>query len=90
MSYWIFRDLEGNALGVEDEEPTQEIIETPSGVWIGEVRKNNDRYEYYKIIRTTGNPNPGEYTSVYQLRGTIHPITKDQYETYQEFGLFDE
>ena len=89
MSYWIFRDLEGSALGVEEENPETGIIETPTGVWIGEIRFNKGIYEYYKIIRTTEHPTPGEHTSVYQLMGTIHPITKDQYETYQEFGLFD-
>ena len=89
MSYWIFRDLEGNALGIEDmDEPQEGIIEERNGVWVGEIRSNKDRYEYYKITKTTEHSNPGEHTRVYQLMGTIHSITKDQYETYREFGLF--
>lgn len=92
MSYWIFRDHKGDALGVEEMETGMEtgIIEAPNGVWIGEIRAAKDRYEYYKITETVEHPNPGEHTRVYQLMGTIHSITKDQYETYQEFGLFDE
>lgn len=89
MSYWIFRDLEGNALGIEDEEPEERIIEAPNGVWIGEIRETVDGYTYYEITRTK-NPNTSEYSSASQLMGTIHPITKDQFETYQEFGLFSD
>jgi len=90
VSYWIFRDLEGTALGVEDEEMETGIIEAPNGVWVGEIRAAKDRYEYYRITETAEHPNPGEHTRVYQLMGTIHSITKDQYETYQEFGLFSD
>ncbi len=90
MNYWIFRDIEGNAIGVEEEEVLPRIIEAPNGVWIGEIREVNGRYEYYKITRTVEHPNPGEHTNVYQFMGIIHSITKDQYETYQEFGLFSD
>lgn len=90
MSYWIYRDLEGNALGVEDEKPPEGVIQNGGGAWIADVRFTDGRYEYYKITNTTEHPTPGERTHVYQLMGTIHPITKDQYETYKEFGLFSD
>jgi hypothetical protein len=89
MSYWLVRDLEGNAVGVDDETPETGIVEDNCGVWIADVRFNDGRYEYYLVDRTTKTES-GEHTNAFVLMGAIHPITKDQYETYQAFGLFSD
>lgn len=90
MSYWVFKDLNEDALCAEDEDPIPGPIEAPNGVWVGEIRKFGDRYQVYRITKTTTEPTTGEHTSIYKLAGSFHSITKDQYETYQEFGLFDD
>lgn len=90
-SWWIFRDLEGTALDVSDEQPVTGILQETNGVWIGKVsRPHPDRYEilkkeklYVDKIADTGSVNH------WVLAATIHRITKPQYETYLEFGMFD-
>jgi hypothetical protein len=97
ISWWIFRDLEGTALLVSDEQPMSEVIQAPNGVWIGKiVRPNPDTYEILKRVFPTREEidlhNESYSTnveSVYTLAATVHRITKVDYETYLEFGLFD-
>ena len=96
LSWWIFRDLEGTALDVDDAEPDEEIMEAPNGIWIGKVeRADSDTYNILKRVwpkreqsekkENIGLSTGGEYVVV----RTIHRITKTEYETYQAFGLFD-
>ena len=89
MSYWVFKNLKEDAVCAEDEEPISGPVEAPNGVWIGEIRKFGDRYQVYRRTKTT-EPTTDEHTSIYELVGSFHPITKEQYETYQEFGLFSD
>ncbi len=96
ISWWIFRDLEGNALEVSDEQPRAEIIEAPNGVWIGRIaRPNPDTYEVLKRVFPTKEEvdlhkksYSGQPESVYTVVATIHRITKEQYETCLEFEMF--
>ena len=94
VSWWIYRDLNGTALDVDDEQPVTQIIEAPNGIHVGKiVRPSPDRYEVHKKIWPEKKRDSREQFGVggeWVLVGTIHRITKTQYDTYQTMGLFEE
>jgi hypothetical protein len=90
-SWWIYRDLEGTALGVTDEQPEQGTIQSPSGVWMFKVsRPHPDRYEILKRAKEWKMDEDGNTNVAYELVGTIHRLTKAEFDTHIAFELFPE
>jgi len=94
ISWWVYRDLEGNALEVTDEQPTPHTIEAPNGVHIGKiVRPSPDMYAILKRIWPEKKRDSKEQFGPggnWVQCGSIHRITKAEFETYRAFGLFEE
>jgi hypothetical protein len=81
-SYWVKRNLDGEAIGILDENPKMGQIEVcrvdnpfDTG-WVGYYMKVNGVIHYHDTLSEE------EYD--------VYHITKAQYETYQALGLFDE
>ena len=88
MSYWIVRNMESDAVAILDEDPKPEIIEMANGIHLGRIVLMGERFHFYKIRRFT-TPAKGP-TSEDVLVSVATKISKTEYETFQEFGLFDE
>lgn len=86
-SWWLYRDLERNALCVENVLPKEKIIQTDSGVWIGKIeRVRSDLFHMLKLVRSADMSKK----SVYEVAGTIKRISRAEYETYLEFGAIED
>ena len=93
-SWWVLRDIEGDALQVFDEEPEPEIIQAPNGVHTGKVEsQGHNLFMVYERIWPKKKRSSTEQFGVggeWVLIGTVSRITQVEYETYIEFGAFDE
>jgi hypothetical protein len=79
-SYWVIRNLNGDAIGLLDKEPNLAMEDGDNGdgstSWVGYIKFVPCGRGYFKF-------------SLGDTMEEVYPITKAQYETYQAFGLFD-
>jgi len=93
-SWWIFKDLKGDAFKISDERPQAMVVEAPNGVVLGKIE-----FQFQGCFKVFGRiwpedsvPNNGQFGvgGEWTLVTTITEITKTEYDTYQAFGLFDD
>lgn len=91
MNYWLIKDLDHNAIGIMIDEPKVGYIETTSGVHIARIMKMKDEHGqdiFVVCIREESKYRDADISWV--PHRILTPITKAQYETYNEMGLFDD
>lgn len=91
MNYWLIKDLDHNAIGIMIDEPEVGYIETTSGVHIARIMKMRDKQGqdiFVVCIREESKYRDADISWV--PHRILTPITKAQYETYNEMGLFDD
>jgi len=79
--YMVVKTLKDEAIGLLDQQPMVHSIEVcldddpfTTG-WVGYDTNGGDTLRYFDTLR--------------DIEYILHPITKEEYETYQAFGLFD-
>ena len=91
-TYWIIRRVEdGEAIGVVDEPPPTGIRENACGVWTHIVEQEGDGFLIKaRDFSAEFEPRDRDYEPVYKVINRVLPITKAEYETYIEMGLFND
>lgn len=92
MNYWLIKDLDGNALSIMDRKPELGYIETTSGAHVARVMKMKDESgdDVFVVCTREQNKKSDHADISWVPHRILTPITKAQYETYNEMGLFDD
>jgi hypothetical protein len=81
MSYWIIRDLDGTAIGIQ-EDMTAGIIQNNAGAWLYQIQER----EHGFIIKKR----PKDLGADWPIKYRVFEISQSEYETHEALGLFDE